>query len=133
MNDGVKILLERMKTHPEEFYCDHNRWSEIINRFEKYFNASERALVNGALTNIRREEFTSIVMQKLLDEPVKLDKETYTFQRREVFDTNTAYTDALREAVDNMRVEQLKLAAQAYKEELKNKSAFEKIKGKKYP
>ena len=66
MNDGVKILLERMQTNPEEFHGEYNRWSDAINKFEKFFNASERALINGALTNIRREEFTSIVMQELL-------------------------------------------------------------------
>lgn len=80
MNGGVKILLERMQTHPEEFYGSYNRWTEIIDRFEKFFNASERALVNGALTNIRREEFTQIVMNELLHEPtpVEVDPNTYT-------------------------------------------------------
>jgi hypothetical protein len=66
MNDGVKILLERMQTHPEEFHGEHNRWSEVINNFEKFFSTSERAIINGSLTNIRREEFTRIVMQELL-------------------------------------------------------------------
>ena len=68
MNDGVKILLERMQTNPEEFHGDYNRWNDLISKFEKFFNASERALINGALTNIRREEFTSVVMQELLKE-----------------------------------------------------------------
>jgi hypothetical protein len=66
MNDGVKILLERMQTHPEEFHGEHNRWSDALNKFEKFFSTSERAILNGSLTNIRREEFTSIVMQELL-------------------------------------------------------------------
>jgi hypothetical protein len=66
MNDGVRILLERMQTHPEEFHGEHNRWSDVINTYEKFFNVTERALINGALTNIRREELTSIVMQELL-------------------------------------------------------------------
>lgn len=57
-----------MQTNPEEFHGEHNRWSDTINMFEKFFNASERALINGALTNIRREEFTSVVMQELLKE-----------------------------------------------------------------
>ncbi len=82
MNDGVKILLERMQTNPEEFHGEHNRWSDAINKFEKFFNASERALINGALTNIRREEFTRIVMQELLREstPVAIDSTTYTIK-----------------------------------------------------
>jgi hypothetical protein len=82
MNDGVKILLERMQTNPEEFHGEYNRWSDAINKFEKFFNASERALINGALTNIRREEFTSIVMQELLHEstPVEIDPNTFTIK-----------------------------------------------------
>jgi hypothetical protein len=82
MIDGVKILLERMQTHPEEFHGDHNRWTQIINRFEKFFNTNERALINGALTNIRRDEFTGLVMQELLREsvPVELDPNTYTIK-----------------------------------------------------
>ena len=82
MNDGVKILLERMKTHPEEFYGSYNRWTEVIERFEKFFNTSERALINGALTNIRREEFTQIVMNEILREPipVEIDPSTFTIK-----------------------------------------------------
>ena len=82
MNDGVKILLERMQTHPEEFHGDFNKWVHIINEFEKFFNASERALINGALSNIRREEFTRVVMQELLREPtpVEIDPDTFTIK-----------------------------------------------------
>jgi len=82
MNDGVKILLERMQTHPEEFYGEHSRWSDVLNKFEKFFNTSERALINGALTNIRREELTRVVMQELLHEPtpVEIDPDTYTIK-----------------------------------------------------
>jgi len=82
MNDGVKILLERMKTHPEEFYGSYNRWTEVIERFEKFIHANERALINGALTNIRREEFTQIVMNELLHEPtpIEVDPDTFTIK-----------------------------------------------------
>ena len=82
MNDGVKILLERMQTHPEEFYGSYNRWTEVIERFEKFFNASERALINGALTSIRRDEFTQVVMNEILREPtpVEIDPSTFTIK-----------------------------------------------------
>jgi hypothetical protein len=80
MNDGVKILLDRMQTHPEEFYGHYNRWTEIIDKFEKFFNANERALINGALTNLRREEFTQIVMQEILREPTMVERESVTFR-----------------------------------------------------
>ena len=91
MNDGVKILLERMQTHPEEFYGNYNRWTEIIERFEKFFDTSERALVNGALTNIRREEFTQIVLNEILQEPVpvEIDPDTYTLKTAGRYPTTT--------------------------------------------
>ena len=80
MNDGVKILLERMNTHPEEFHGDYNKWVEVINKFDKFFTTSERSMINGALTNIRRDEFTSIIMEELLREhtPVEVDPNTFT-------------------------------------------------------
>jgi hypothetical protein len=83
MNDGVKILLERMQTHPEEFHGGYNRWTEVIERFEKFFSTSEKAMINGALTNIRRDEFTRVVMQEILREPtpVEIDPSTYTINR----------------------------------------------------
>jgi hypothetical protein len=80
MNDGVKILLERMQTNPEEFHGEYNRWTEVIKRFENVFNANERALINGALTNIRRDEFTHVVMQELLREPTMVERESVTFR-----------------------------------------------------
>jgi hypothetical protein len=82
MNDGVKILLERMQTNPEEFHGEHNRWSDVLNKFEKFFNVSERALINGALTNIRRDEFTQLVMNEILHEPtpVEIDPDTFTIK-----------------------------------------------------
>ena len=82
MNDGVKILLERMQTHPEEFYGSYNRWTEVLEKFEKFFHANERALINGALTNIRRDEFTRVVMQEILREPtpVEIDPNTFTIK-----------------------------------------------------
>ena len=100
MNDGVKILLERMKTHPEEFYGGYNRWTETIERFEKFFNASERALINGALTNIRRDEFTQIVMNEILREPtpVEVDPDTYTIKTagRYAFNSPTTMSNHIR-------------------------------------
>jgi hypothetical protein len=98
MNDGVKILLERMQTHPEEFYGSYNRWTEVIERFEKFFNASERALINGALTNIRRDEFTQVVMNEILREPtpVEIDPDTFTIKTAGRF----TRTDLLRQQAD---------------------------------
>lgn len=144
MNDGVKMVLERMKTHPEEFYGEESRWSYVMSRYEKFFTQEEKNHLENAITNLRRGEFTARVMEKLLEEPVKLDKETFTFQTtgRPAWGSTTlahqkAHSDYLDEYKQELQTlikeEQMKIAAEAYKKELKNKSAFEKIKGKKYP
>jgi hypothetical protein len=119
MNDGVKILLERMQTHPEEFYGDYSKWTELINKFEKFFNANERALINGALTNIRREEFTSVVMQEILREPtpVEIDPSTHTINR-----IGRAPWDA---SVTETQLEQLKLHMQEEAEKIRAEHPFQ--------
>lgn len=114
MNDGVKILLERMQTHPEEFHGNYNRWTEVIDRFEKFFNTSEKALINGALTNIRRDEFTQIVMQEIMREPtpVEIDPHTHTINNigtaermRAMRLMPTHYQPPTQEQVDRIRAE----------------------------
>jgi hypothetical protein len=132
MNDGVKILLERMQTHPEEFYGHYNRWTEVINNFEKYFNTSERALVNGALTNLRREEFTRVVLQEILREPtpVEIDPNTYTIKTagRDPWGSTTleiqertirAQKNAMLAEIKKVREEHQLAAAEAFKKEIK--------------
>jgi hypothetical protein len=105
MNDGVKILLERMQTHPEEFHGNYNRWTEVIDRFEKFFNASERAMINGALTNIRRNEFTQVVMQEILREPTAVEVGTTAEQMRALRRMPTGYQPPTLEQVDRIRDE----------------------------
>ena len=114
MNDGVKILLERMQTHPEEFYGSYNRWTEVLEKFEKFFHANERALINGALTNIRRDEFTQVVMNEILREPtaVEVEKATYTINNvgRDPWGSSTL---SIQEAVLKQQEERMHQALHA--------------------
>lgn len=120
MNDGVKILLERMQTHPEEFQGDYNKWADLINRYEKFFTASERSMINGAITNIRRDEFTTIVMEKLLaeDKPVEIDPNTYTINTagRSMWGSTTL---SLKEAVMDEQGQMMQAAIQKEMRRLK--------------
>jgi len=125
MNDGVKILLERMQTHPEEFQGDYNKWADLINRYEKFFTASERSMINGAITNIRRDEFTTIVMEKLLaeDKPVEIDPSTFTINtmgRGNVTLNSRSFKDLAKTSIDDIMQDQLKDAVEAYKQEIRN-------------
>ena len=148
MNDGVKILLDRMKTHPEEFVdelsLNGTKWSGLLRYYDDVLTTEEQHAIKAGMVDIKRGAFTKQVMEMLLEEPIQLDPNTYTFntagrhawQSPALIGKNPnekVIDDALRDAVDKMRIEQLKEAAELYKKELKNKSAFEKVKGKKYP
>ena len=58
MNKGVKFLLERKKTHPEEF-CSLGRWTSLLLAFEAYPLDKEHNPKNP-------REFNRQVMHRLL-------------------------------------------------------------------
>lgn len=143
MNDGVELLLKRMETHPQEFE-GNGRWERLVATFEEYFTEHEKDRLKAAMYEMRRREFTKRVLEKLVEEPVELDRNTFTFNTagRDPWGSVTlahqkAHSDYLdvyeQELQKQIKEEQLKLVAEAYKKEMKNKSPFEKIKGKKYP
>lgn len=71
MNDGVKILLARMETHPEEFaYKPHegmSKWAKLMDRFRHCLTLEEINALDEGLRNIERDRFTELVMHELLD------------------------------------------------------------------
>ena len=68
MNGGVAILLERMKTHPEEFFNHGSRWNNLIMDFERSLDPAEYKLLEEGIAKCRQEEFTQKVMGKLIGE-----------------------------------------------------------------
>ena len=58
MNKGVKLLLERKKTHPHEF-CSMGRWSSLLLAFDAYPLNKEHNPKNP-------REFNRQVMHRLL-------------------------------------------------------------------
>ena len=53
MNDGVKILLERMKTNPEEFIGEagfaYSKWGSLIGAYKEHLNLEDRTVLTDAL------------------------------------------------------------------------------------
>lgn len=148
MNDGVKILLDRMVTHPEEFveelHLGVTKWDGLLKYYDNVLTLEEKKAIQSGMLKIRRDAFTKKVMEKLLADPVELDPNTYTINTvgRDPWGSVTlahqkAHSDYLDEYKQELQTlikeEQLKIAAEAFKKEMKNKSPFEKIKGKKYP
>jgi ribosomal protein S17 len=96
MNKGVQIILERIKSNPEEFmlnnsiHTETNKWADVIigirQRMTKmagypttqnglysmeelsYLTDEEVIAMDIALKGVRRDDFTKRVMGKLLDD-----------------------------------------------------------------
>ena len=82
MNQGIQMLLERMKTNPEEFRMEEgslyssNKWSKLIHSAisSEVFTKEESDAVREALKVARRELFTTDVVRTLtteVDNPIK--------------------------------------------------------------
>jgi hypothetical protein len=81
MNDGVKLLLERMKTNPEEFTTGH-KWVGLINSYKEYLNEEDAKVFNDAYNGLMQQTFTEQVMKELLapEEDNSLGKPWYSKQ-----------------------------------------------------
>jgi hypothetical protein len=86
MNDGVKILLERMKTNPEEFVDETNlgatKWSGVLNYYDNVLTLEEKKAIQEGVLKLKREAFTKQVLEMLMaeDKPVELDPDTFTIK-----------------------------------------------------
>lgn len=71
MNDGVAMLLERMKTNPEEFISDagfgYSKWASLIGAFKEHLSEEDRTALNDALCKVYQQRFTEKVMEELID------------------------------------------------------------------
>ena len=78
MNDGVAMLLERMKTHPEEFTVGEGvigKWDTLIREYETILDPEDVALFRQARGKLLQQQFTEKVMEELID-PKKSKWET---------------------------------------------------------
>ena len=87
MNEGVRLLIERMKTNPEEFRIEdgalysNNRWSKLLHTAvadEKTFTKEEREVVKEAFLEVRRNNFTADVIRTLTVDEDLIKKEWIT-------------------------------------------------------
>jgi hypothetical protein len=82
MNEGVQILLERMKTHPEEFTPEYDggvtKWGNAIGQYRTYLTAEDNKALDDAWKQTVREEmqrrFTQAVMEELVDPKVEKEQ-----------------------------------------------------------
>jgi len=80
MNEGVRILLERMDTHPQEFNNGIlHKWSDIVGDIMQrakgktdpvpFLDDAEVKAIYDKLRDLERHEFTAKVLRKLADTP----------------------------------------------------------------
>lgn len=82
MNDGVKILLERMETNPEEFVGRPRRWEYILEEYDNVLAEDEAKAIKEGLRKLLRSEFTRAVMQELLRESTPVNNLAKDFRER---------------------------------------------------
>ena len=67
MCSGVRTLIARMESNPEEFFRGEMKWQFIYEvSFREVLTEAERDALQEALRVVRRHEFDSIVMEELL-------------------------------------------------------------------
>lgn len=76
MHEVVKLLLKRMKSHPEEFEAtplegdlvsDHDRWWRVMDKILDHGTDEEKAAVRAALREIKLDAAHKIMMDELLN------------------------------------------------------------------
>jgi hypothetical protein len=84
MNEGVKILLARMKTNPEEFIdglgIRMSKWGLLIVQFKEYLDKADIEAIEEAYKPVMQQHFTEMVMKELLapEEDNSLGKPWYS-------------------------------------------------------
>lgn len=69
MIKGVEIVIDRMKTHPEEFFNSSIKWHWLFSEQAKAcLTSEEKEAIQAELDEVRRKEFTAKVMETLLEE-----------------------------------------------------------------
>jgi hypothetical protein len=70
MNEGVQILLARMKTHPEEFISS-GKWQFVHQAIKEdrltFLYPEEIEVLEKGLKDTYREKFTTMVIKKLTE------------------------------------------------------------------
>jgi hypothetical protein len=66
MCSGVRTLVARMKSNPEEFFRGEMKWQFMYEAsFREVLTEAEKDALQEALQTVRRHEFDTIVMEEL--------------------------------------------------------------------
>jgi len=69
MNTGIQILIERMKTNPEDWAAmttrGRGKWEAVIVDYWDYLTEEDQNAYKAARNALLQEQFTEVVMKKL--------------------------------------------------------------------
>ena len=69
MNTGIQILIERMKTNPEEWAAmttrGRGKWEAVIVDYWDYLTEEDQNAYKAARNVLLQEQFTEVVMKEL--------------------------------------------------------------------
>jgi len=69
---GVRTLVARMDSNPEEFFGDAPKWRFMFApNFREVLTEPEKGALHEALKNVRRKEFDTLVVKELLKEEME--------------------------------------------------------------
>ena len=69
LSTGVRTLLARMESNPEEFYGEADKWRFMFApNFREVMTEPEKGALHEALAEVRRKEFDERVMRRLLQD-----------------------------------------------------------------
>ena len=72
LSAGVRALVGRMESNPEEFFDDAQKWRFMFgDRFREVMTEPEKGALHEGLKQVRRKEFDQKVMRELLKDEVE--------------------------------------------------------------
>ena len=72
MCSGVRTLVARMESNPEEFFEGALKWRFMFNaNFREVLTEPEKGALHEALKEVRRKEFDTLVVKELLKEEME--------------------------------------------------------------
>lgn len=72
MLNGLEILIERMKTHPEEFQRE-GKWVDMLVNIDKHLTDEERQSLKQGFSDAAREKFNELVLMSIAGENINWD------------------------------------------------------------
>ena len=132
MLSGLEIILDRMKSHPEEFVTfdgtiTNGRWAHILNASKGWATEEEKRLIDDAYIEARRELVNQEALRTLAGEPsVVLSESPLYFNSKNRLQT---FSNTTNEHIKLHKAELVK-EIQRLKEEQEIKAMHEYYKSK---